>query len=273
MRVRVNNRKRFFGILSFLVVLFLMTINAYAEIPCLCNNPPDQCTCFIQLGDKGLAVQNIIACLKKKGYLRSDFRKKEFTSEVKQAVLKLQEDNNLECTGWMDDETLNVLLHDILPDGSVKHSAQYWESIYYVPTDGGIRYHSDPECCGMYHPRLISGVNAESLGLQHCGWDSCKKTSTITYTMLGLTPRELPESYYIAEDGEDNAEFIGSDMPSRSLQTEEVEAVYIGNKNSHVYHLESCSSVRKMSEKNKVFLYSRDEALAEGYQPCGRCNP
>lgn len=51
------------------------------------------------------------------------------------------------------------------------------------------------------------------------------------------------------------------------------EAVYIGNKNTKKFHYPSCSSVSDMKDKNKVALSSRDEAIAEGYVPCKRCNP
>lgn len=48
---------------------------------------------------------------------------------------------------------------------------------------------------------------------------------------------------------------------------------YIGNANSKVFHHPGCGSVKQMSEKNKVCLSSRDEAIASGYRPCQKCNP
>lgn len=48
---------------------------------------------------------------------------------------------------------------------------------------------------------------------------------------------------------------------------------YVGNANSGKFHVSSCGSVGKMSEKNKVFFSSRDEAINQGYMPCKRCNP
>ncbi|MBR3017043.1 MAG: hypothetical protein IKH57_08195 [Clostridia bacterium] len=47
-------------LLAFLITCLLLSTavnQASAYIPCQCNNPPDQCTCFIQLGDKSLAVE------------------------------------------------------------------------------------------------------------------------------------------------------------------------------------------------------------------------
>ena len=47
--------------------------------------------------------------------------------------------------------------------------------------------------------------------------------------------------------------------------------VYIGNVNSKKFHTENCSSLP--SESNSVYFDSRNEAVSEGYEPCGRCNP
>ena len=52
------------------------------------------------------------------------------------------------------------------------------------------------------------------------------------------------------------------------------EATYVGNKNSMIFHLPDCGSVSKMKEKNKVYFYgNREEPVAQGYDPCGGCNP
>ncbi len=46
---------------------------------------------------------------------------------------------------------------------------------------------------------------------------------------------------------------------------------YIGNKNSKVFHLPACASLPK--EENRVFFALRDDALTNGYTPCGKCKP
>ena len=50
-------------------------------------------------------------------------------------------------------------------------------------------------------------------------------------------------------------------------------ANYIGNSNTGKFHKSSCSSVSDMSESNKVFFSSRDDAISQGYIACKRCNP
>ena len=52
------------------------------------------------------------------------------------------------------------------------------------------------------------------------------------------------------------------------------EPTYILNTNTHKFHYPWCSSVSDMKEKNKrEFFGTREEAIAEGYEPCKRCNP
>ena len=52
------------------------------------------------------------------------------------------------------------------------------------------------------------------------------------------------------------------------------QANYILNINTKKFHYPSCSSVDDMKEKNKQeFFGTRDEAVAQGFSPCGRCKP
>jgi DNA-entry nuclease len=60
---------------------------------------------------------------------------------------------------------------------------------------------------------------------------------------------------------------------SAPLQTDR-EATYILNKNSKKFHLPTCDSVTDMKEKNKEYsTKTREEMIADGYDPCKRCNP
>lgn len=49
---------------------------------------------------------------------------------------------------------------------------------------------------------------------------------------------------------------------------------YIVNKNSLKFHLPGCSAVESMKEENKLYFKgSREEAVEDGYEPCGICKP
>ena len=61
---------------------------------------------------------------------------------------------------------------------------------------------------------------------------------------------------------------------SQSLPGGEQTAGYIVNKRSQVFHSPDCLSTEQMAQSNKLFSEkSREELMAEGYSPCGICNP
>lgn len=49
--------------------------------------------------------------------------------------------------------------------------------------------------------------------------------------------------------------------------------IYIGNAGSKKFHLPDCASIESIRKENRVELSSREQAVAEGYKPCGRCKP
>lgn len=51
--------------------------------------------------------------------------------------------------------------------------------------------------------------------------------------------------------------------------TETGEAFFIGNRNSKKLHLPDCSGLP--AEQNRVEFFSYDEAVSQGYTPCGNC--
>lgn len=61
--------------------------------------------------------------------------------------------------------------------------------------------------------------------------------------------------------------------PSPTVSNKPVATVkqYIGNKNSKVFHLPSCRALP--NPENQVKLSSREEAINDGFKPCGICKP
>ena len=57
-------------------------------------------------------------------------------------------------------------------------------------------------------------------------------------------------------------------------ETQTQEYTYVCNTNTKKFHYPDCKSVNQMKEENRLFTsLSREELLAEGYEPCGNCNP
>ena len=49
--------------------------------------------------------------------------------------------------------------------------------------------------------------------------------------------------------------------------------IYVGNSGSKKFHLPDCASAKNIQEDKKVVFLTRLQAVLEGYEPCGRCNP
>ncbi|MBE6738378.1 MAG: MBL fold metallo-hydrolase [Ruminococcaceae bacterium] len=85
---------------------------------------------------------------------------------------------------------------------------------------------------------------------------------------------DIDSTITVTSDGEQlyiyTKDYSGAEL---STPKEITPDEYIGNKNSKVFHLPECSGVSSMSEKNKVFLKNREDAISKGYSPCGSCNP
>ena len=69
------------------------------------------------------------------------------------------------------------------------------------------------------------------------------------------------------------AKTLGNGTASEESE-DQYKQEYILNRNSKKFHYPRCSSVNQMKSSNKVeFVGTRDEVIAMGYMPCGRCNP
>jgi len=49
--------------------------------------------------------------------------------------------------------------------------------------------------------------------------------------------------------------------------------VFVGSINSDKYHYPSCGSAKNIHTENEIWFSSSADARAQGYVPCGRCNP
>lgn len=98
---------------------------------------------------------------------------------------------------------------------------------------------------------------------------------TIDYATGSSQPSEsAPQETAASEDGSTAGKKAESSAESKNESKSSTETTYIFNTNTHKFHYPSCSSVSQMNESNKQsFTGSRDEAIAQGYEPCGRCKP
>ena len=88
----------------------------------------------------------------------------------------------------------------------------------------------------------------------------------LTFNKTGITPTQ---PYQEVDNGLAATTNSVSETPASTATAE--TATYIGNKNSKVYHLPSCSGLPK--ESNRIYLNSLEEVHAQGLTPCGICKP
>ena len=150
-----------------------------------CDCGKDDCTCFIQLGDSGDFVKGIVELLIEQSYLEAETPKGRYSEEVEAAVDRFQKDHHLPITGTMDDDTLTLLIWGVLPEKLdvmmpvESRKPETYPDTVYVPTDGGIKRHSEPECSGIYDPRKVSIRNAVKLE-----YDACEKCEVYRERLL-----------------------------------------------------------------------------------------
>ncbi|MDO9491594.1 ComEC/Rec2 family competence protein [Acetobacterium sp.] len=88
----------------------------------------------------------------------------------------------------------------------------------------------------------------------------------LNFNKNGVTPTQ---PYQDVDNGLASTTNPVSETPANEATAE--TATYIGNKNSKVYHLPSCSGLPK--ESNRIYLNSLEEVHAQGLTPCGICKP
>lgn len=104
----------------------------------------------------------------------------------------------------------------------------------------------------LFRTDLLGAVVATSQGDQ------------LTFNKKGTIPTR---EYQVVDNG---LVSIPNQEPQET-SSDPVSASFIGNRNSKVYHLPTCPSLPR--ESNRVYLNSFEEALEQGFTPCGVCKP
>ncbi len=103
-------------------------------------------------------------------------------------------------------------------------------------------------------------------------------SSQVKQAIAETTQAVEPESS--VEESSEEPEFVvyepspEAEVPDRSLPDTTGEITYVANTNTHKFHRPTCSSVSDMKAKNRWdTTLTREELIAQGYEPCKRCNP
>ena len=116
-------------------------------------------------------------------------------------------------------------------------------------------------------------VEDDGAGLQFCVW-AYNAQPGITIDYVDGNSEETPllpaagESSASGSEGSSNAGSAASDASSAQVKS------YVLNTNTKKFHVPGCSSVKKMKDANRQDVEStRSDLIAQGYDPCQKCNP
>ena len=112
----------------------------------------------------------------------------------------------------------------------------------------------------------VTGVEMEALSVEDEG-------DGVSFHVYVYNVQPGVEIDYATGESWESGQASSAPEESQSSAAEEARD-YVLNTSSHKFHLPSCSSVEAMSEKNREDYHgTREELLAQGYEPCGSCNP
>ena len=136
---------------------------------------------------------------------------------------------------------------------------------------------------------IFEGNNLLANGVLMEGYSVEDKGAGVSYCVFAYNVQPGIEIDYatgeskLADGAQHEEQKTATATPTPSPEPEKQESVtgskasqadYILNTNTKKFHYPTCSSVNDMKEKNKQeFFGTRDEAISNGYSPCGRCKP
>ena len=151
---------------------------------------------------------------------------------------------------------------------------------YIQETDNHVLYRVTP---------IFEGNNLLANGVLMEGYSVEDKGAGVSYCVFAYNVQPGIEIDYatgeskLADGAQHEEQKTATGTPTPSPEPEKQEpatgseasqADYILNTNTKKFHYPTCSSVNDMKEKNKQeFFGTRDEAISNGYFPCGRCKP
>lgn len=151
---------------------------------------------------------------------------------------------------------------------------------YIQETDNHVLYRVTP---------IFEGNNLLANGVLMEGYSVEDKGAGVSYCVFAYNVQPGIEIDYatgeskLADGAQQEEQKTATVTPTPSPEPEKQEpatgseasqADYILNTNTKKFHYPTCSSVNDMKEKNRQeFFGTRDETIALGYSPCGRCKP
>lgn len=144
---------------------------------------------------------------------------------------------------------------------------QFCVYVYNVQPGITIDYATGASSSGEQSPESASQLRTEEQNMES---ESPSRT--------GEQSPELESQFRTEEQNMESASRPQAEEPQPELEAAQESAPqgtdYILNTSTKKFHDPTCGSVKQMKESNKqVYTGSRDEVIAQGYDPCKKCNP
>ena len=125
---------------------------------------------------------------------------------------------------------------------------------YVTETDNHVLYRVTP---------VFEGQNLVASGVQMEAWSVEDEGDGVCFNVYVYNVQPgVTIDYATGESWQEGAEPSDGDV------------TYILNTNSHKFHYPDCAGVANMSDANKeTYTGSREDLIAQGYEPCGQCDP
>ena len=125
---------------------------------------------------------------------------------------------------------------------------------YVTETDNHVLYRVTP---------VFEGQNLVASGVQMEAWSVEDEGDGVCFNVYVYNVQPgVTIDYATGESWQEGAEPSDGDV------------TYILNTSSHKFHYPDCAGVANMSDANKeTYTGSREDLIAQGYEPCGQCKP
>lgn len=129
---------------------------------------------------------------------------------------------------------------------------------------------------------VFDGDNLVASGVLMEGWSVEDAGEGVCFCVYAYNVQPGVEIDYATGDSWETGETPSESQPETSTQQPEQgdstqssgEMEYVLNTSSHKFHYPDCGSVSQMSDSNRQdYTGTREEIIAQGYEPCGNCNP
>ncbi len=117
------------------------------------------------------------------------------------------------------------------------------------------------------------GENLVASGVLMEGWSVEDEGDGICFCVYAYNNQPGVEIDYAT--GESRLVELPAEQPvSEEPAQTAVEADYVLNTNTHKFHRPSCGSANQIKDENRQeYTGNREDLLAQGYEPCKKCNP